>query len=265
MQYGKLSFLTSLGNGCIAAVFLVAVSGYFNEQYLKTDVKYCEYDPTLVGTEVEGCITSGILPWGWFSNCFKNTTAQAYTSQDELFSCRLCQETGTCIDSEPNDAYIENSSRTTVAALSYLVCCLSSVRSCTPSPRRAPGEEGREGEAGACHTHRSPVPPSCQAFGSLFAMYTASMMADGACCCQHPSLRSPAPAKPRARGRPRHQARDCKNCAQAVLSGTGRSPAAGRGHSPHQGQAPFLGRGAEPHRVGAAGPRGLLDAPIRDR
>lgn len=159
MQYGKLSFLTSLGNGCIAAVFLVAVSGYFNEQYLKTDVKYCEYDPTLVGTEVEGCITSGILPWGWFSNCFKNTTAQAYTSQDELFSCRLCQETGTCIDSEPNDAYIENSSRTTVAALSYLVCCLSSVRSCAPSPRHAPGEEGREGETGACHTHRSTRPP----------------------------------------------------------------------------------------------------------
>lgn len=132
---------------------MVAVSGFFNEQYLRTDVKYCQYDPSLEGQDVEGCITRGILPWGWFNNCFKNTTAEPYTSQDQMFSCRLCQDTSTCVDSEPNDAYIENSTRTTVAALSYVVYCLSSVRPCTaPSARRAMG--------GVRQVHNSSLSPT---------------------------------------------------------------------------------------------------------
>lgn len=88
----RLSTLSAVANTALAVPFLVAMSGLYREQYLSRNTRYCPMDGS---TTVEGtveCVRSGILPWGWASNCWKDTTAEPYSVWDQGFSCKLCHE-----------------------------------------------------------------------------------------------------------------------------------------------------------------------------
>lgn len=113
------------------SLWMVAASGFYEEKYLKTTTTYCPFD----GTPKVGCIKSGIMPWGMFSDCWKNVTS--YAASDELFSCRLCTATSTCSDSNPEDSYLLDQERTELGALGYLFCALAQVRRAGGLPRTA--------------------------------------------------------------------------------------------------------------------------------
>lgn len=147
-------------------LWAIAASGYYNDTYLRTTVTYCPFD----GTIVHRCVQSGVQPWGWFSNCWKNTTAEPYTSMDQLFSCRLCSETSTCVNSEPQDAYLKEKELTFVATAAYVTCMLNAVRT-------AHLPQGAQALMGSRHTEQIMI--------AVIAHFHIPTLRRGASCRRH--------------------------------------------------------------------------------
>ena len=139
-----------------AVLWTLSASGYYDEQEALSAVQYC----AAVANSTE-CATNQVRPWGWFTDCNLPGTAAdgdvslspfSYTSAQQVFSCRLCPVTASCVDSEPSDTYLRFKQLTFYCAFSYLLCLFACVRAARAPPLAARADGCRRSSA------RSSVP-----------------------------------------------------------------------------------------------------------
>eukprot|EP00753_Platysulcus_tardus_P016588 PLAT586.1.p1 GENE.PLAT586.1~~PLAT586.1.p1 ORF type:complete len:465 (+),score=155.86 PLAT586.1:529-1923(+) len=123
----------SVINFFLSLLFMVAASDTYTDFYLNRNTPYCtpELKEEFEQRGGDPCLTSGIMPWALFTTCWEldasstsNTTVRTMDKSLSVFvSCRLCEETRSCYNSEPNEVFLADTSHTTRAALAY-VCSL---------------------------------------------------------------------------------------------------------------------------------------------